>query len=371
METPRRSLLYTLLVCAACCGLTAAARAQSAPPFDLGAAYTADLFAGRRWAAGLHHLNVSVGADLGRGFAAYASLLAHHGESPTERLGDFQVVSNIDAPRVLRPYEAWIMYTGAAGGVQAGLYDLNADFYASESAALLLNSAFGIGPDLSANGAFGPSIYPFTALGVRVQAHPAPGAYLQAAALDAVPGHADDPAPLHFHLNPREGALLIAEGGLAPTAGARRKLGLGLWTFTQPVPGAAERASGAYALGEVALSAEAEAPSLFGRAGAALGEASPVALAWGAGVLWPALRRPRGAASFGVAAVHGSDAFHRERASQGPAARRPEIALEATYAFAVTGNVRVQPDLQLVLHPGMTARAYHAWTAALRLSAGL
>ena len=68
-----------------------------------------------------------------------------------------------------------------------GLYDINSEFYRLQSAGLFLNSSFGIGPEFSQSGIDGPSIFPRTALGVRVAYKPSGNVVLRAAAMDGVP----------------------------------------------------------------------------------------------------------------------------------------------------------------------------------------
>ena len=91
-------------------------------------------------------------------------------------LGDVQVVSNIETGvQALRLYEAWAnVGISRRSELLFGLFDLNSEFDALESSALFLGSAHGIGTDISQAGLNGPSIFPVTALTLRlVKADPA------------------------------------------------------------------------------------------------------------------------------------------------------------------------------------------------------
>src|SRR5262249_36997119 len=56
-----------------------------------------------------------------------------------------------------------------------GQYDLSSEFYNLHSSSLFLNSSFGTGPEFAFTGRGGPSIFPETAVGGRVEVRPRPG----------------------------------------------------------------------------------------------------------------------------------------------------------------------------------------------------
>ncbi len=85
------------------------------------------------------------------GLWAYANALYNNSATFSDRYaGDAQTASNIDAPRVLRIYEAWVDWRpgGALDSLRAGLHDLNAKFDTSDARSLFVNSSFGVGHDL-------------------------------------------------------------------------------------------------------------------------------------------------------------------------------------------------------------------------------
>ena len=79
-------------------------------------------------------------------------------------IGDMQTVSNIDTTTATRLYEAWYEQAFGDGksSLKVGLYDLNSEFDAIDTAGLFLLSSHGIGPDYSQTGLNGPSIFPVT-----------------------------------------------------------------------------------------------------------------------------------------------------------------------------------------------------------------
>ena len=189
----------------------------------------------------------------------------------------------------------------------AGLYDVAGEFDVIESAAVFLNSSFGTGKDLSQSGGNGPSIFPSTSAGVRIDAQPVENAYARIAVLDGVPGDSDDSdtAPDFFDFDDDEGVLCVAEAGyLAGEGGERRSRtprSVSAAGTTPPISTAsaasiwtAIRRSrdgnyGVYLLGERAVYREPQAPerglAAFARVGFADSDVDPVG--YYAGGRWP------------------------------------------------------------------------------------
>ena len=141
-------------------------------------AYTADVFAGASDDVSTHgryldNLDLMADVDLARAFGwqgmtLHAHVLNNSGAALNDDLGTLQGADNIEVSRQrLRLFEFWAEKAWEGGSVRAGLYDLNSEFYANESAGLLIAPAFGIGSELAATGPNGPSIFPSTALAVR------------------------------------------------------------------------------------------------------------------------------------------------------------------------------------------------------------
>lgn len=306
-----------------------------------------------------------------RGGTAFLYALATTGTgSPSQHAGDAQVASNIDAPRGLRLYEAWLEQRAGAASVRAGLYDLNSEFYVTETAGLFLNSAHGIGPEFAASGGNGPSIFPITSLAARV--HYATGSgYLQAAVLDGVPGAPNRPATTGIALSRADGALIVAEAGLR--SGDERptfRLAGGTWRYTALTesvdPGAPPRGNrGAYLVLEGRLAAEADATQgvwAFARGGVADARVSAAPASWGAGLVYIGLLPGRDAdeAGVAVAALHTTSLWRAQARQAGTPLAPVELAVEVSYRCAVTPWLTLQPDLQYIIHPGFDRRAHPA-----------
>ena len=75
----------------------------------------------------------------------------HPRRRPEQSGGRHQGVSNLQAPAKLRLEEAWLQQNlfGDRLSWLVGRYDLNTEFYRLQSAALFLNSSFGIGPEFA------------------------------------------------------------------------------------------------------------------------------------------------------------------------------------------------------------------------------
>jgi carbohydrate-selective porin OprB len=108
----------------------------------------------------LDNLDLQVVADRGSifGVPGLSGLLYvlnnNSSEFSAEYVGDSHVVSNIDAPRGLRLFEAWLDWAPGGGSVSTriGLYDLNSEFDSIETAGLFLNGAQGMGTDFGQTG---------------------------------------------------------------------------------------------------------------------------------------------------------------------------------------------------------------------------
>src|SRR6185295_3453829 len=104
-------------------------------------------------------------------------------------VGDAQGVSNLEASGGWQLDEAWLQQNLFDNRVSAlvGRYDVNTEFYRLQSAALFLNSSFGVGPELSQSGRGGPSLSPDTAVGLRLGFKPGRDVVFRAAVFDGAP----------------------------------------------------------------------------------------------------------------------------------------------------------------------------------------
>jgi carbohydrate-selective porin OprB len=155
----------------------------------------------------INHLDLMLSVDAGTAFGIDGMLLSAHviannGGSISKWVGDAQMVSNLEASKLTKLYQLWISqsFAGDHLSVLLGLYDLNSEFYATPGAGLFLNGSHGVGKELSQTGQNGPSIFPNTALAMRVLGT-LNGAYVQAAVLDGCPGTRENPLSASFAWN--------------------------------------------------------------------------------------------------------------------------------------------------------------------------
>ncbi|PZR35607.1 carbohydrate porin [Caulobacter segnis] len=328
--------------------------------------------------------DLQVGADVDldkavgwKGAKAHILLLNNSGAMPNDDAGTLQGVDNIEVSRQrARLFEAWVeQNVGANASVLVGLYDLNSEFYANESAGLLLAPAFGIGSELAATGPNGPSIFPSTALSARVRWTPNAHVYVQAAAINAHAGVVGDPGGICTHFE--HGLLTIAEAGWQ----GRGKVAVGAWRYTKKQPDirdvtaagypAAKTAQGAYLLLERQLTGEGEdavrKTTAFARLGLSDGDTTAFKGGWQAGLLVEHVfeGRPDSAFSIGLNQALLTGKFRANAFDEGQRLTRAESAIEVTYSDKI-GPVTIQPDLQYVRNPGADGGVGHALVATVR-----
>jgi porin len=365
----------------------AALAADDEPTVAWSAVYTADVMGpvqGGASRAGRFLDNTDLVADVNlekaagwKGATLHGYLLSNSGGMPNAVAGTLQGVDNIEVsmPRA-KLYELWVQqdFAGGKASVLAGLYNLNSEFYANASAGLLLAPPFGIGSELAATGPNGPSIFPSTSLSLRLAYKGDNGGYVRAAVLNAHAGVPGDPGGPRFTFD--DGALVIAEAGLK----GDNHLGFGAWRYTRkqddirdvdshgdPVK---RTAQGVYVLGERKLDANWTG---FFRIGFSDGATSPFAGGWQAGVQKsPAFSgRPDSAFSVGLHQAWVSSRQRDLTSLGGDTPSRDETGLEITYSDKIFPHVTVQPDLQLVRHPGGLQDARTAVVVGLRIKIDL
>ncbi|MBY0420857.1 MAG: carbohydrate porin, partial [Parvularculaceae bacterium] len=194
--------MFTLLVAVAAAAAAPVAEpaADESPAFDVGVSYIGDVMAVldgglARKARYLDNANLTLDADLERliawpGALVHIDLLYNGGGNPNDDAGTLQGVDNIEVSLHRgRLFEAWMQQSfGNGHSLRLGLYDLNSEFYSTESAGALMAPAFGIGSEIAATGPNGPSIFPSTALAARLDVSLGGARYVRFAALNASAG---------------------------------------------------------------------------------------------------------------------------------------------------------------------------------------
>lgn len=316
----------------------------------------------------LDNLDIVLDGDLEaaagwRGAKLHAYVLNNSGGQPNDLVGSLQGVDNIEVSRQrLRLYELWIeqKFADDRASVLAGLYDLNSEFYSTEASGLLIAPPFGIGSEIAATGPNGPSIFPSTALAVRARFTGKAGAYGQFAVLNAKASTLGDPDGPNTNLN--HGALVIGEAGV----GDSWRVAVGAWRYTdkeddiRDVVGgepAQRTAQGGYLLAELPLidnGEDAPAASAFLRVGVSDGDTTGFQGGWQAGVLVERVfaDRPDSAFSIGIEQGLLSRKGQANLRDAGVDASSSESSIEIAYSDRIHPRVTLQPDLQLIRHPG-------------------
>ena len=362
----------------------------------------------------LLHLSLSSLVGL-RGTSIRIQVQSNRGSSLSEKVGDLQGVSNLEASRAWRLYEAWIAHQFGSPrlSILAGVYDVNAEFDVLPGAGDFVNSSFGFGPEYSLSGVAGPVTFPTTGLAARMKVEPLPFVYGLLSISDGVPGDRGDG---RFSLNDQEGALLSFEVGYArPPAenlqtsawqlrpgGPRRwatdgpqvrrprqrigrgrriedvstKAAIGGWVYTHWMeawtPGASPgRSWGLYLLGEQLLHVGQDGVrgiSGFARVGAASSAVNRLDLSVGGGLVYRGVfpDRPDDVLGIGITRARNGSPFLRARHDAGVPTERTETVVELTYRAELGGLLVFQPDLQWVRNPGMHPAVADAFLLGLR-----
>ncbi len=327
----------------------------------------------RAGSAYLQNIDATVTFDLGRIFGPragrmFAYLLWNNAATFSDRYsGDTQVVSNIDAEQAFRLYEFWYQHPFSDGlDLKFGLYDLNSEFDAVDSAGLFLNGSHGIVPTYSQTGERGPSVFPFTSLSARLQWEIDNENIIRYALLDAVPDDPANPSATAIKLSSREGVLHAIEY-TREFSGALR-LGLGAFSYSAEFESLYETDAwgnpvrrggnaGWYGFAEgmpYADAANRRTASVFVRYGTANGALNPFESYLGAGT--------DDQIGFSLAMARCGEDFRAATS-----ARSHETAIELTYLVQIHDRLRIQPDIQYVINPGADRTIENALVLGIRL----
>lgn len=324
--------------------------------------------------SGLDNLDVIAGFDSEKlfglkGSSALIHLLNNNGGEPDANLvGSAQGINNIEVSKATgKLYQAWLQQNFFDDRLSflGGLYDLNSEFYVTDSSLLFIHPNYGIGADMSQSGLNGPSIFPTTSLAGRVKIQPAANLYLQAAILDGAPGAPDDLKGTQIEFNDGEGALFTAEAGVTPEGA---KIAIGAWTYSDKFPDHLalnssgnlrnKRSRGLYIISERKLFHEEggndQGLSIFARIGWANGDVNRFGASWSTGLVYTGLIPTRDAGQFGlgVSGAHNSGKFKRASRAAATPVKDAETAIELTYSDTLTPWLSVQPDIQYIVNPG-------------------
>ncbi|HEX3991692.1 MAG TPA: carbohydrate porin [Acetobacteraceae bacterium] len=378
-------------------------KAGVTPSFIYNGVAAADLAGGvKRGGAFENNLHVQLALDGAKlagltGVTGWLDALWIFGSQPNLLAGAAQGVSNISAAPALRLYEAWLQYNTPQNrfSILAGRYDLNAEFYNLRSAALFLNSSFGIGADFGVSGIAGPSNFPNTSLAVRFAYKPIPNGVLQFAVLDGAPVNAQLGSSGPF--NPHNGLLLVAEAdymtpssdqfliGRQPNQPSYDdKVAVGAWYYTASfadlgsispsgAPVFRQGEAGAYLLLDQLLFKSQSDPNQrvtgFVQLGAADQRVDRFGTYIGAGLTVASPLQSRPDDQLGVAMAMDRNGSHYLEGQQraGLPVTAAETVIEMSYLAQVASWLSMQPDLQYMIHPNTDPRLRDALVAQLQI----
>ena len=369
----------------------------------------ADISGGaERGATYLGNLNLELTIDLNKlvgwpGATFYVDGLNIHGGQPSQFAGDAQGVSSIAGPNKWTLEEAWIQQSLFSNrfSVLLGRYDLNSEFDRIHAADLFLNSSFGASAALAQTGTGGPSIFPNTSVGGRLEFKPIENLLLRVAVLDGVP--VERPTGWNVFAE-GDGLLIVSEVAFLyrPTQGApppprsRRfligrnsglppyeaKFAIGFWQYTASFPDLIERhangtpvehngSAGGYAIAEtVCYHDDAQREMrLFGEVSVADSRVNRFDLFYAAGVTAKGFipKRPDDEFGFGFVAAHNGDHYLDAQTNVGRHANDQEVTLEIPYLASITSWLSIEPDLQYVINPNTDPTRSNALVGLVRV----
>lgn len=309
----------------------------------------------------------------------FVYLLWNNGNTFSDRyVGDWQTVSNIDTEKALRVYEFWYEQDlNDDVGLRFGLYDLNSEFDAIETAGLFIQSSHGIGAEYGASGLAGPSIFPVTSLAARFEMALSPANVLRYALLDGVPGDPNDPRKTTIDLGGNDGVLHALEYNHESDNGVR--WGIGGWLYSADfdrIEATLERPQddgngGLYGFIDAPLYRGDSGVTVDGflRYGVANDDLNSFGSYMGVGAVATGLIKQRPDDKFGIALASARVGDPYRRSVNG-AADRHETSIELTFSTQLTDWLRLQPDLQYIINPGASPLLQDALVFGLRFELG-
>lgn len=344
---------------------------------------------------GLDNLDLKFNLDFEKiyglkGSSAFLHVISNRGDKPAQHSSRLpHGMDNIETPEngnTTKLFQAWIQQSFLDDKVSLlfGLYDLNSEFYATESSAMFTHPTFGIGAELADTGKNGPSIFPTSSVALRIKTEPAPGYYLQAIVLDGVPGDPDNPQGTHVQLNAGDGALNVIEGGIpfgAADTAHNNKLAFGMWQYTTPFDDVLDAdadgnpvqriSHGVYVMLEKVLKYEADSRDerikSFIRIGKTDGDTAQFDQAWSAGLVFTGLQTGHAKDELGIAFAQESNG-EKYRVASGNSVLA-ENSVELGYRYHAIPGFIVHPFMQYLINHSNDMSQNSTWWLGVRLEA--
>lgn len=303
-------------------------------------------------------------------------ILGNYGKDPSSYIGDAQVTSNIEAYNTAKLYEAWYNHTFLEDKLSAlvGLYDLNSEFNSLDYAGVLINSSFGIEPDISQ---VGPSIFSTTSLAARLKYAFDNNTYIMAAIFDGIPGDPNNSRGTRIKLSKDDGLFNAVElGYVTPEDSAHHKIAIGAWYHSalfEDFRGQEHNNNrGSYMIGESTIYEENDAEQgagIFFQFGQAQSDRNQFAHYVGTGITYTGLIPDRDGdiLSIGIGSARNGATYRRENEDS----EHSETVFELTYRAILLPCLAIQPDLQYVRNPGTDSTLKDAVVAGVRVEVAL
>ncbi len=271
--------------------------------------------------------------------------------------------------------EAWLQQNFHENkySILAGLYDFTYEFYQTNSSGMFLNPTLNIGAEFSNSGGNGASLYPSSALAIRLKTEPNENSYIQAAIIDGIPSIPLKPKRPRYHLYTKNGTLILTEIGLTPS---KDKFAIGAWTYTKGAPDLLNKQNrdsyGVYTILEKQLFKNSknsyESLTAFFRIGKTDGNTSRFSYAWSSGINYSGLfpSREQGVLGFAIMQAVNSNKFRQFELINDIKTKHSEYAVELTYQDYIMPGVSLQPDIQYIINPSGNPSAKNALVFGLR-----
>jgi porin len=337
----------------------------------------------RQGTRSVSHTDLKLGMDLEKivgwsGGSAMINVISDSGWGPNARkVGGLMGVTNIEvgAPTTTRLFQAWLQQTFLDDqlAVLAGLYPIDSEFFAVDSAGVFLGPQYGTPADLALTR--GPSIFNNSAFGIRAKwQSPSKTLYAMGAVLDGIPNDPRHPKRTVIRFDKGDGTFSIGEVGWLAEADndkyqGHAKLAAGLWGYSAKVNDLVDLDSagnprqrhsrGGYVLGEKTLlrlgDDQGRFLSGFARYTWGDGDSSAVenSLNLGVHLKGPFAARPDDILGLAWTRAGISDKWRAaELAKNGNATKGSEEALELTYRYVLMPYFIIQPNFQHIRNPG-------------------
>ncbi len=318
---------------------------------------------------GMHNVDLTATWQGPDGWYAHGYILGNIGGGfSADRVGDAQVISNIDTVPAWRLFEAYVRHSGRHLVYSFGLMNLNGVFDVQKAAKLFENPSHGIGPDFSQTG---PSIFPISSLGGMATWIIAPDLKWRFGVFDGVAG---DPQHLKsfvaVKLGGHDGANYITE---VQKDFSHAYVKLDHWGYTSTwsrFDGGEQHGNSGDSV-QLAVTSDpngnyASGTNAWVRAGIADAQVNKIDRYVGFGVTTAG---PFKGDQMGVALAqaHFGHPYRTATPGTGPA----ETNVEATFTHTINDRISVQPDVQYVRHPYGQAATPDAVVVSLRFVVNL